>query len=114
MFQFTRGDFKLSSVKDVNSVTFDISRYGMYTKTLTFNDFLSEKEAIEQVEEYLSQPLTREWYEKVKDDLYFDTYENYFEDSTSKPCRGDLLTSLIYLDDIMRIDKSHIRLRLGS
>lgn len=114
MFQFRKDDLITSSVKDVGSVTFDISRYGMYKQTLNFNNLVSETEAIEQVEEYLSQQLTLEWYEKLKDDLYFDTYESYFEDSTSKPCRGDLLTSLIFLDEIVRIDEKHIRLRLGS
>jgi hypothetical protein len=50
---------------DITSVEFDISRYGKFTHTITFPDPVCEKEAIEKVEEYLSEPLTEKYYDVI-------------------------------------------------
>lgn len=59
-------------VKNVEIVKFDISRYGKYEQTIAFGTPVSEKKAIETVESHLSQPLTQEYFEKIKDDIFHD------------------------------------------
>lgn len=51
-------------------VDFCISRYGRIWHTLKFDDPVSEEEAIERVEEYLSQPVDDTYYNRVKSNLF--------------------------------------------
>jgi hypothetical protein len=48
-------------------ITFDISRYGKYTRTITFNTPLTEKEAVREAESYLSVPIDRDYYNLIRD-----------------------------------------------
>lgn len=83
--------------KNVTSVEFDISRYGKFNHVLEFTFPLSEKEAVEKVEEYLSHPLTEEYYNGIVDDLFhqapWEEAVEYF------PCRGDCLTDCKFLEN---------------
>ncbi len=98
--------------KQVNKVTFDISRYGKYEESLTFNDPITIKNAISNVEKYLSQPLTYEYYERIKDDLFSDAMEfvdaiKYYE------CRGEALTDNRFLESV-QITDGHLTFCCGS
>lgn len=81
---------------NITSVEFDISRYGKYTHTLNFDKAISEKEVITKVEEYLSEPLTEEYYSQIVDDLFHgSSYEEIKEDFL---CRGHCLTDCKFLE----------------
>jgi len=84
--------------EQVESVQFNISRYHKYKKVLEFKTPLTIKSAIEKVEEYLSQPLIREYYQVIKD----DTFHNYEWGKAQKnfACRGDCLTDSVFLEAV--------------
>lgn len=50
-------------------VKFSISRYDKYSHTILFDKPCSVPDAISAAEEYLSYPLTEEYYNKFRDDL---------------------------------------------
>jgi len=52
----------------VSSITFDIGRYGSLTKTLIFDRFLTEREAIHAAEAWLNQPMTMDHLQKLKEE----------------------------------------------
>lgn len=102
MAKFTYKKEKLENTqKNVKSVTFGVSRYGKYICTLSFDDFLTEAEAVKKVEEYLSNPLTESYYNDVKDDLFFDSYDNY---KSGDACYGTLLGDARFLEGLRRKD----------
>ena len=87
----------------IGSVSFDIGRYGKYKCTITFDTKVSECEAIEAAEEYLSEPVTRDYYAQIKDDL-IDSREELNNGYTN---RGALLGNMyiiyntyLYNDDL--------------
>ncbi len=84
---------------NVNSVKFNISRYGKFKETLTFNPAVSEKEAIEAVETYLSQPLTEEYFDRIKSDMFHD-YLSWEKAQEDYYCRGDCLTDSKFLERV--------------
>ena len=55
----------------IKSVIFNISRYGRFNKKLIFYNFVTIRQAIENVEEYLSEKVTPDYYETIKDDLFY-------------------------------------------
>ena len=89
-------------LKNVSEVRFDISRYGEKQRSLKFDSPVSENDAILAVEKYLSEPLTEEYYDMIKDDLF----HGYSWDE-AKACftyRGDCLTDCIFLEKTEIID----------
>jgi len=106
-------DFSYSNGK-VLSVKFDISRYGKYKHTLVFPTQISVEDAIEKAEEYLSEPITEEYYNTVRDDLF--CHEFTWEDVKNKNyCRGDLLSDAIFLESVNVSRRSGcVTLRCGS
>ena len=87
---------------NINSVIFNISIYGKYSHMFEFPNLVCEKEAIEKVEEYLSEPLTEEYYNIIVDDLF---HELPWE--KAKMCfivRGDCLTDCKFLEYTKVID----------
>lgn len=81
-------------------IRFDISRYGQYTHTIGFAIPISVRQAIKAVEEYLSEPLTQEYYDKIKDDLFCDG-EEWEEAKKYFKCKGDCLTDCKFLEEIL-------------
>lgn len=55
---------------NVRAIIFDISRYGKYNHTITYDQPVTTSKAIRDAEEYLSQPLTDKEYQRLKDDLF--------------------------------------------
>jgi hypothetical protein len=97
--------------KNITSVEFEISRYGQFTHTLEFTSPISEKEAIEKVEEYLSQALTEDYYNMIVNDLF---HEYQWEEAREYfSCRGDCLTDCKFLERTY-IDNGRMTFFIGS
>ena len=96
---------------DITSVQFDISRYGKYTHKITFPQSVCEKEAIEKVEEYLSEPLTEEYYNNIVNDLFHEAPWEEAKDLFN--CRGQCLTDCKFLEDV-EIDNGMLTFSMGS
>jgi len=95
----------------IRKITFEIIRN--YDKhTLTFETYKTEKEAILEVEKWLSIKITEEYFNSLqgKHDLNGD-----FAFYKNKDCnRGALLGSGIYLEVIETIGHNHVNLECGS
>lgn len=89
--------------KNVKSVTFDIGRYGQTKHTIKFKEMVTQNTAIKKIEEFLSKPLTRYWFNKVKknNDLFpsWDKFESGY-------CKGDLLGDCKFIES-MSVDKNN-------
>jgi hypothetical protein len=97
--------------KIVTSVEFYLSRYGEHKHTISFQEPVSEMEAIQAVESYLSQPLDEAYYSKIQDDL---VHRLAFEDALKLfTCRGDCLWDCKLLDHFDIIE-GHMDLWLGA
>jgi hypothetical protein len=96
--------------KNINKITFNISRYRKYKHTIVFNEFVTQKYAVEKVEEWLSEKVTIEYYNKIKDDLFnsLSEYENILMKN-----RGDLLTDCIFLEELKYLS-THLFIDCGS
>ena len=81
--------------KDVKYVTFNISRYGKHKHTIVLDDFVTQKQAVIKAEEFLSEKITPDYYDKVKDNLFrpFDHLVDLYSRN-----RGFLLTESIFLE----------------
>jgi hypothetical protein len=113
MFRYQKSyemDAVYKNLKFVETVRFDIGRYNEISETITFKKPVSIKDAIKKVEEYLSQPLTAEYFNKVKSDTAYDdsTWDDVKDDFQ---IRGDIVAG--FLEDI-EIDNSEIILITGS
>lgn len=86
--------------KNVTQITFSISRYEKYHEILQFEEPVTEKTAILRVEEFLSEPLTQKYYEKIQDDTFHE--DSWDESLKWMKCRGDALTDAKYLEVIRR------------
>jgi len=78
----------------VTGVVFNISRYGQVQETLHFDKPISIDEAIKRVERYLSEPITSDYFDHVKDDLFAspNAKMKYYT------VRGDCLTDCKFLE----------------
>ena len=95
----------------VKFVKFQISRYGNHYHVLKFDEKITEPEAIKKVEEYLSKPITQEYFDLVTADIIdwnwsFDNYKDL--------CRGKLLSGAFFLDCIDKLSDNAISLSVGS
>jgi len=87
----------IDDVKNIDTVVFNISRFGKYKHELVFSNKVSEKEAIETVERYLSKPLREIYYNNIKDDLFHNA--QWDEAKTFFVSRGDCLTDSVFLEE---------------
>ncbi len=98
--------------KYVKQITFDINRNRLYTHTLTFSNPVTQKIAVLEVEKWLSEKLTEEYFNIIVKDKFknnTDTFDMY-KDSI----KGTLLGSSIFLEEITNITESHIFISCGS
>lgn len=95
----------------VRNVTFNISRYGEHEHSITFDPPVTEKEAIIQVEAYLSEPLAEGYYAVIQDDMFHGfTWDEAKEEFA---CRGDALTDARFLERTPITDGA-MRIETGS
>lgn len=85
--------------KNVKIVTFNISHCGNYKHTINFTPAVSEAEAIEAAENYLSESVSLAHFEYVKDDLPIDV-DNWEEASKWLKIKGDAIIITNYLYDV--------------
>lgn len=101
----------LTKPLNIKCVTFNISRYGQYTYTIEFPELVSEKEAIEKMEEYMSEPLTEEYYATIVDDLFHG--ESWEQAREWFKCRGDCLTDCKFLESTT-VEDGELTFFIGS
>lgn len=89
--------------KYILSVKFDISRFGDHTKCLYFKEPKTEFETLKEIEKFLSKPLTVEYYNKIKDDLTGDFWDEWTDDKANL-IRGDVLGDATFYEGFKKID----------
>lgn len=101
--------------KWIESVIFDISRYGKYTATLSFPEPVSEAEAVAAAERWLSEPFDRAYWERVGDDCFvgITSYQDALDEGHYK-VRGDCLSDCVFLETVRRLSNKQISLECGS
>ena len=102
------------TIKIVDEIIFNISRYGKYIQSIKFDEMVSVKYAVEKVEEWLSDKVTIEYFNNIKDDLFFkfDSVDEELEYIKNKN-KGQLLTDCIFLEKAV-IYSSHLIISCGS
>lgn len=93
-------DYKTSNVV---KIIFDISRFGKYKESITFDKPVSKLIAVNAVEKFLSEPFDINYFDKIKDDLLFDKWEHIIESYYNEDgvlLRGDILGDCIYIDKL--------------
>lgn len=100
--------------KNVNEIIFYISRYRKHAHSIKFDKLVSVKYAVEQAEEWLSGKVTIDYYNSIKDDLFFefDSVEQELEFIKNKN-KGQLLSSCIFLEEAV-IDCRTLIIDCGS
>lgn len=98
---------------NIKSITFDISRYCKHKHTISFDSPVTQEHAIRAAEDYLSQPLTCEYFDQIKDDL-FDDFTSYVEAKEYFSCRGDCLTDAKFLERATLYPDGSLHLWCGS
>lgn len=101
--------------KYVRKISFPIGRYGRPNKTLEFGSEVTQKQAIKKVEEWLSGPITEEYFNYIKAEVP-DTYYSKTGDKRELlysnlekegyHMRGDFLGEAIYLSGFLPFDKN--------
>lgn len=96
----------------IRSVRFAISRYAKYELTIRFRTPVTEETAIKQVEEFLSTPLSEDYYSIVKADTF---HEADWEDAQRMfKCRGDVLTDCRFLEAVYVSPAGELSFGMGS
>jgi hypothetical protein len=94
--------------KYVKHITFNISRYGKIKQTLNFEVEKTEMEAIIEAEKWLSEKITKDYFDKTNEieNVSFNEYKN--------SNRGLILSSAIFIEIIEKIEPNHIYLDCSS
>jgi hypothetical protein len=94
--------------KYVENITFDISRQNCEKHTLSFKTEKTEREAITEVEKWLSEKMTEDYFNKTNKDetISFNKYKNC--------TRGSILGGGIFIEIMEKHDYNHIYLSCGS
>lgn len=100
--------------KNVDEIIFNISRYGKYIQSIKFDEMVSIKYAVEKAEEWLSDKVTIDYFNNIKDDLFFkfDSVDEELEYIKNKN-KGQLLTDCIFLEEA-KIYSTNLIISCGS
>lgn len=101
-----------NSTKLVNTICFPISRYAKYNVYLRFRKPVTVQEAVKGAEKYLSQPITKEYYEEIQDNCFQGTFTWEAVRGMYKT-RGAALSDLHFLENI-KVQDGILRVSLGS
>jgi len=103
-----------TSKKVVKSIRFPISRSERHWHTIDFEDPVTECAAIEAAEQYMSEPMTKEHWELVRDDvLYRERTDEW--DASWKDIKGHATGDLRFLEIVAWNCKTgRLALGLGS
>jgi hypothetical protein len=85
--------------KIIDHITFNISRYRKYKHSIDFDEFVTQKYAVQKAEEWLSEKVTIEYYNSIKDDLFFSLQDYGDINKILNKNRGQLLTDCIFLEE---------------
>jgi hypothetical protein len=96
-FKYTLFIYLDDTYKHIKYVIFYISRYRKHKHIIFLDDFITQKQAVTKAEEFLSEKITPEYYDKVKDDLFFEKGD-YQLDYICSQNRGFLLSDCKYLE----------------
>lgn len=96
----------------ITSITFPFVRLADTEMTIDFSKPVSEAYAISEAEEFLSQPVTKDFFEKHKKNSFFD--RNTFDSVKDYLTLGDMMTDLRFLEMVSEYKPGKIRLVLGS
>ena len=99
---------RYGKLKFINSITFDISRFGKHKHTLKFPEPVPLYLAVEEVEDWLSEQITEEYFNKIKNDTHFKdfSYEEFMKRrGNTSPNKGEMIRDCIFLERI-NIDKN--------
>lgn len=112
-FHFDTDGFKFGTSK-AKKIAVPVSRYGKYDAILTVKKPITERVAVQLAELYLSSPITKAHFERVKDDLFDDDLEWETLKEKGYETMGDLLTDAIFLEGIY-VDKDGVmHFEMGS
>ncbi len=99
--------------KNVDQITFNISRFSKYKHSIKFDEFVTKKYAVQKAEEWLTEKVTIEYYNLVKDDLIFSLSECNDLNYILSKNKGYLLTDCILLEKA-DIYSTHLIIDCGS
>lgn len=106
-----------STRKNVKQVTFAISRYYDVEHTIAFPKPTTEAQAIQAVELYLSQPITEDYFNQIKDNTVLGDDKNKswaeIQKKYAYQTRGDALGCAIELEGT-KIKDGHLTFTCGS
>ena len=93
--------------KPVNSVIFNISRYGKHTHRIDFPEPVSFADAVIEVQRFLCAPIDNDYYDRVKDDLFHNIRHFYI-------IRGDCLGDCKFLERVREVEPGVVKFWCGS
>lgn len=97
----------------VRAVVFAVSRYAKYEHRIDFDEEeITEAAAIHAVEAYLSEPLTKEYYLRVRDDTFHRMTWNDAKEHFKY--RGDVLTDYRFLEGVYLNKDGIMSFSIGS
>jgi len=99
--------------KYIKYIIFNISRYGEHQRTL-YVEGLTESQIVKKIEKFLNQPITAEYFNEVKNDLFHD--DMLFEELSTRGYEvvGDLLTDAKFLEGFDNIVDGTYKISTGS
>ena len=65
--------------RNEDSIVFPISRYEQHKFEIKFPDKVTERDAVIAMQKYLSHPMTKEYFERIKGDCIITNWEEAVE-----------------------------------
>ena len=113
-FEYVLGEKLNARKKCVTSVEFAVSPDNQHHRCIDFmGDKVTVAEAVREVEAYLSVPITREYYEANKDDVW-NKWSYEAKKAWGCEIRGEMLGSCKFLDVIELDSDGCLTLKTGS
>ena len=105
IFKFIRNELFDNETKNVDVVRFNMSRYGDHQYAIKFEKFLTIEEAIFEVEKFLSEVITEDYFNVVKDDLFCGDKLTWIDAQERFKIKGDILGDAKFLESVSLFHK---------